>query len=532
MDRIYRHFIGTPIDPMLDTIVRAATAMCHAPIGMVTLVDEDREWLIARRGLAADSLPRHAGFCEHALAGHDSCFVVDDTANDLRFAKLPFVKAEPHIRAYAAATITANGHAVGALSVGDRRKRHFNRRLTGALVTLGRLAAMRLEQRELADLLDADEHTLPAAVAALTGEHERFRTFLDATGGGIMSLDLDGRCTFATSPARAMLGYPDGDPLAGQAIRSLIRRRDGVPYAEGCCPVMTAVLACRRAHLPDERFRCADGSLLPVECWVTPVMEHGRVNGGALAFVDVSERRRAEEASRRAIERRDRLMAIVAHDLRNPLQAIKLVMALDPLRSHSRVRRVVQKAVSRMERMIGLLLDYARTQTGTGLSLAPRHVDLATVLGDAMAELRAANPGRELVLDVDGDLSGEWDPDRLAQVVSNLVNNAIKFGSPGSEITCLARSDDTRVILAVHNYGDPIAEGDLPHLFDPFRRGQRESDGDRDGLGLGLYVVHAVATAHGGDVRVRSSRGEGTTFIVTLPRHTSVTRTEETAGAQ
>jgi PAS domain S-box-containing protein len=517
----YRAFVSSSPDPLLDSIVRAATAICHAPIAMVALFDDETEWLIARRGVDTQSLPRGHGFGDHTVRCAGGRCVVRDAAKDARFARLPLVMEAPHVRSFAAATILAGGRPIGTLAVAHQRAGRFDESQVGSLELLGRLAAMRLEHRRVAALVGAEDEDLPGAVTALVGEHERFRIFLESTGAGIVSFDLEGICTFANPTARTLLGYHNGGGLEGKAIPPLIKRSDGSPYEDGHSPILNAVIARRHAHLPSQRLAAADGSSLPVECWIAPVVVRNRLTGGALAFVDVSRQHRAEVAARRAIERRDRLMAIVAHDLRNPLQAIKLVTALPPLRANSRVSRIVVKAVSRMERMIGLLLDYTRAHSGTGLSVQPRHADLAAILSDAVIELRAANPGRQLLLHVEGDLSGEWDADRLAQIVTNLVNNAVKFGDPEREITCLAHADDDRVVLAVHNYGEAIPESEQPRVFDPFRRG-RGRDRDTDGLGLGLYVVRAIAQAHGGQVRVHSTQGEGTTFMVTLPRHAAL----------
>jgi len=142
--------------------------------------------------------------------------------------------------------------------------------------------------------------------------------------------------------------------------------------------------------------------------------------------------------------------------------------------------------------------------------------DLDALSRNVVSELRVAFPGRELVVVSDGDANGHWDHDRLAQVLSNLVGNAIQHGDTGAPIIVRIDGTDAATVgLHVHNRGT-IAPQHLPSLFDPFRRAAAK--GSSPGLGLGLYITKLIATAHGGDVSVTSDDEKGTTFSVSLPR--------------
>ena len=132
-----------------------------------------------------------------------------------------------------------------------------------------------------------------------------------------------------------------------------------------------------------------------------------------------------------------------------------------------------------------------------------------------MIEIRAGQPDAVLRLQVSGDLRGEWDADRLEQVVSNLVANAIQHGN-GTPITLIGQEHGTSVTLAVHNEGPPIPAEVLPYVFEPLARGRVE--GGSHSIGLGLFIARAIVSAHSGHIQVSSSTDTGTTFTITLPK--------------
>ncbi|MFY0521974.1 sensor histidine kinase [Archangium gephyra] len=126
-----------------------------------------------------------------------------------------------------------------------------------------------------------------------------------------------------------------------------------------------------------------------------------------------------------------------------------------------------------------------------------------------------SHPGRVVLSHEPGTYSGEWDPDRLAQVISNLVGNALHHGASHTPVEVALHQEDSTLVLTVHNQGAPIPEALLPHVFDPFRG---SGGGSRQGLGLGLYIVQQILQAHGGSISVDSRADSGTTFTVRLPR--------------
>jgi signal transduction histidine kinase len=183
------------------------------------------------------------------------------------------------------------------------------------------------------------------------------------------------------------------------------------------------------------------------------------------------------------------------------------------------VRRVISSA-ERMKRMISDLLDFARGRLGGGIPLSPGPLDLASLCREVAEELEAGRPGREVGLELEGDLQGEWDADRLSQLLINLGKNALDYSPEETSVRFTLHGDGECVRLEVHNWGPPIPPEQLGSIFEPFRRfaDEERSPSSTSGLGLGLYIVEQIVRAHGGEVSVRSTEEEGTRFTVRLPR--------------
>jgi signal transduction histidine kinase len=217
-------------------------------------------------------------------------------------------------------------------------------------------------------------------------------------------------------------------------------------------------------------------------------------------------------------------VAVLGHDLRNPLSSIDMAAAVLRQRSANdpateRVLDRMRSSSKRMARMIEQILDLTRSRLGGGMEIRPAPMDLCPSLTLIMDELRAAHPERKIELHCPATATGTWDRTRLEQVFSNLVANALSYGAPEKPVSIVVEiMDGGRLQITVHNEGEPIPEGLLARIFDPFRRGSRDSRATKtQGLGLGLYISREIVRAHGGELDVESSSSHGTTFRVTLP---------------
>jgi signal transduction histidine kinase len=230
------------------------------------------------------------------------------------------------------------------------------------------------------------------------------------------------------------------------------------------------------------------------------------------------ERQLREQERARVLQLQQQLLGIVGHDLRTPLNAIAgsaALLARAPDLPSNRVRlaqRIVSSA-GRMSRLLRDLLDFTRVRAEGHLPVSPEPVNLGALCQRVAQEVTAAKPDTIVQCEVEGDVTGEWDPDRIEQVVSNLVTNACNHGAAGRPVEVRVTGFDEAVRIAVHNEGPPIPRDELPHIFEPFWRGD---GGGPPGLGLGLHIVRTLVEAHGGTVDVSSGAG-GTTFAVVLP---------------
>ena len=220
---------------------------------------------------------------------------------------------------------------------------------------------------------------------------------------------------------------------------------------------------------------------------------------------------------------RDEVIAIVSHDLRNPLGAVlagsSLLLSAGRVDDKSaRIAARIHESAKRMTRMVDDLLNLTRARLGCEMPIVRSPTDVGLTCQTVIAELQGSHPSAVIRYGAKGDLRGEWDADRLAQVVSNLVANALQHGDPDQPISVDARDDGEEVVLTVHNEGPPIPASALTHIFEPFTRYRNHSERAAGGLGLGLYITKQLVMAHGGEIQASSTRADGTTFTVRLPR--------------
>ena len=221
-------------------------------------------------------------------------------------------------------------------------------------------------------------------------------------------------------------------------------------------------------------------------------------------------------------------LGILGHDLRNPLAAATMVshMLADSTRIDSRFTELASTlgaSLAAMNMLIADLLDFSGTRLGSIMAVSPMPMDLKALCREVIDEMQAAYPAREfeLLSENDGQMTGNWDGARLRQMISNLLGNAVQHGFATTPITLNILSDGPNVSLAFHNQGPAIPEEALGVIFDPMKRHQpTEASSPPGSFGLGLFIAHQVASAHGGSVAVVSALDE-TVFTIHLPRYFS-----------
>ena len=276
-----------------------------------------------------------------------------------------------------------------------------------------------------------------------------------------------------------------------------------------------------------------DGAYFGNLCAIDPrpaVVSEPRVVAMFTAFADLigmqlesEDRQNAAETelvnARATAELREQFIAVLGHDLRNPLAAVGATAELLARRSEPELVRLGMRlgvTTRRMSQLINDVLDLARSRLGAGMGVVLEETtELAAALNDVVFELREAHPQRRIDADIAIARPVRCDRGRLQQLLSNLLGNALTYGAVDRPVRVSAAIEGEQLVLEVANEGVPIASGDLARVFEPYWRPLTSKPGG--GLGLGLYICAQIAMAHGGAMRVESSAEAGTVFSARLP---------------
>lgn len=351
----------------------------------------------------------------------------------------------------------------------------------------------------------------------LEQERELLAAIVDQVTEGIIMADAAGTLRLA-NPAAQALGVRVGTPLERWASSRLLDDQ-GAPVSPSAQPLVRAlrgdvVQAVVRQPMPDGSVRALNAVALPLR------RPDGSLRGAVATFRDETDRIHREAAEKQAAHSRERFIGILGHDLRSPLSAI-LASAAVVLRQHGApevslgAAARIKSSAERMARMISEVLDFTQARMGGGIPLHRRPTDLGEIARAVTGEVLAVNPARTIAVGVEGNVRGSFDPDRAAQLISNLVENAVAYAPPDDRIRVAISGGEESVEIAVDNAGSPIPEEERAAVFDPFRRGTASAESR--GLGLGLYIVQQIARAHAGDVTLETAAGR-TVFRATFQR--------------
>ncbi|RKH68536.1 ATP-binding protein [Corallococcus llansteffanensis] len=402
---------------------------------------------------------------------------------------------------------------------------YFNLVYQPLLSAEGAVEGILVVATEVTDSVRARQRT-EALAGTLRVSEERLRLALDAADMGSWDVNpVTGESSW-NPRFRALLGLPPDSEVSLEEAMQFVLEEDREmvkqALAEAIARKGSGEYACEfRVKTP-----VGDGQKVR---WVSGRGQiHFGPDGQPVRFVgtalDVTEHKLAEAEARQRAEFEQYLVGIVSHDLRNPLSAILLgtssLLRRDELdeRSTKAVLRI-QASAERAVRMIRDLLDFTQARVGGGIPVHCQDLDLATVVQQVAEEVQVNFPERVLRTVTTGTgTRGCWDPDRIAQVLTNLVSNALKYSPEDTPVTVRVGGTPRSAVLEVHNAGDPIAPDLLRRLFQPMQRGAPGMDRTTRSVGLGLYIVRHIVDAHGGSIDVTSTPEQGTTFTVKLPR--------------
>jgi PAS domain S-box-containing protein len=517
LDRISSAALETSdVDAFLPRLLRVVLESLEA-VDSTTILLRDGDELYVKESIGLEEEKR-AGWRLKIGEGFAGTIARTRKPLTLRFAandplvKSPFLKNRG-TRALYGVPLLDGDELLGVVHVGSRSAFEFSQDDLLLIRTMAnRATALLVEAR----LREAERRAREAAEV----ERAKVDALLAGAPAGVAIFDPELRFQKVNEAAASLTAHSAAE-LVGKRLDEAISPEDFAQLRPSFEQVLRTGEPVTGLEIRRQR-PFGSGNWHTLMAHLFPVKLSQQTLGVGLMTVDITDRKRAEEEQRRAGEFRERFIGIVSHDLRNPLGTIKmgvgrLAQAEDLPERLAKVVGRIGSAADRMTRMISDLLDFTRSRIGGGIPVALGEVNLRHLARHLIEELEIGHPDRAIELEAVGDFRGEWDADRITQVISNLAKNALDYGRPGAPVRIRLIDQERHVGIEVHNEGDPIPPDLLPHIFRLFTRGRPQEPGS--GLGLGLYIARKIVEAHGGTLSARSTREEGTTFLVELPRH-------------
>lgn len=361
---------------------------------------------------------------------------------------------------------------------------------------------------------------------------------LDDAACGLLQTSGDGTCLRVNRVFCEWLGHSADALIGRRRLQDLLTMGGRIFHQTHWAPLLQMQGSVSEVKL---EFVHRDGTTLPMVLNAVRRVSDGRVIHDVAVFVArdrdkyekelVLSRKRLEElvaeATRLEAIAKDRavlaeqMIGIVSHDLRNPLSSIVMGVALlaqaELPDSQRRTLSRISRSVERAHLLIADLLDFTAARLGSGLSIALEPLDLHDAVSHAVDELALVHSGRSLKHVRTGEGACVADANRLAQLVGNLVSNAMTYGKPEAPVTVTSSVDESACSITVHNDGTPIPEEVQARIFQPMTRGTSANGGARS-IGLGLFIVREIARAHRGTASLTSTADAGTTFTASFPR--------------
>jgi PAS domain S-box-containing protein len=342
---------------------------------------------------------------------------------------------------------------------------------------------------------------------------------LESVGDGIYGIDLDGKLTFINQAGALSLGYTP-EQLIGRDVHEVLHHShaDGTPSLKSNSPILQAMRSREPVRVRDEIFWRQDGTPLPVEYSVNPLVEGGQVSGVVVAFRDVSERRRLEKM-------KDEFISTVSHELRTPLASLRaslgLVSSGSLAKRPEKQQQMIEMAIGNCDRLVRLvndILDFDHVKKDV-LQLDRQPVEAIDLLRRAADVAYSVATQRKIGFHVEAQPGKALaDEERILKVLNELVANAIKFSSPETQIRLSAEPrGENEICFAVEDQGRGIAPEKLERIFEPFQQGDASDSRDLGGTGLGLALCRSIIERHGGRIWAESTPGKGSRFQFILP---------------
>ena len=530
------NILRTEPEQFYNDLVELISQICETPISIISFIDEHHQWYKAKKGMEDEQIPIQETICQFTMQ-NDGIMEVEDAKKDIRFVNNPHVQAENGIRYYAGISLeSSDGYPIGTVCVADTRPRALDASQINTLKALASLVMQHLEaqkknsklQEELQKVLNSK---IKIAEKKIVAKDQVYTNLLAAISksNAVIEFDVDGTIIQANDHFATLFGYEE-EELIGKDHKSLL-----VDWTDNQYQDFWKQMAA--GHFSSGRFKRKhkDGSTIWIQASYSPVInEKGKVVKITKIAQDITDDVKAKTALEHLNEQKDQFIANISHELRTPIHAIvgftDLLMENETNDEKAKFLRSIKGAGDSLLYLVNGILDLGKIEAGV-FQFDYQSFSLSQLIEYifSMLSLKATQKKIDFSYLIEDNVPDNLigDKNRLAQILINLIDNALKFTNEGTVKLLIKTNqnldDKTLISFSVSDNGIGISKDKLASIFERFTQAEENTSRKYGGTGLGLNICKLLVEKQGGNIAVESIKDIGTRFEFTLPFEVSNT---------